>query len=294
MKKYLALLLAGLMIFSLVACGKQEAKTEELAAETTEKVEETPVEEAKEVEEYANKLEAIKATGKLIMGTNAGYPPFEFHKMIDGEDKILGFDIFIAEELAKDLGVELEIQDIEFSAVLAGMETGLVDVGIAGITKTAEREKSMDFSDIYYTSQYTTLVKAGDEGKYCSPEKMTEAKARVGVQTATVQEALAETIEGIEIISIAKTPDLVSQLKSGYIDAMLTEQSVADLYAAQNEDLASDQEPEFEKSGLGAAIAVQKGQVELVEEINKTIKRLQDEGLMEEFYQKALEIAAQE
>lgn len=173
------------------------------------------------------------------------------------------------------------------------MDTGIVDVGIEGINKTAEREQTMDFSDVYFESTYTVLVKDEDIGMFNTPAKLTEAGARVGVQTATVQEGMAQEIEGIEIVSIAKTPDLVSQLKSGYIDAILTENTVADMYSAENEDLASDPDGKFE-GDAGACIAVPKGESELLAEINKTIQKLKDEGKLEDFYQQGIEQAISE
>ena len=285
MKKYLALLLVGIMVFSLVACNNNTAANEPKEGNTpAENVAETTEESG------ANKLAMIKESGKLVMGTNANYPPFEFHKQVDGKDQILGFDILLAQEIAKDLGVEVEIQDMEFSAVLAAMDTGIIDVGIAGINRTEEREKTMDFSDVYFESSYTVLVKKDDLGKFNEPEKLTAENARIGVQTATVQEGMANDIEGVEVISIAKTPDLVSQLKSGYIDAILTENTVADMYAAENEDLVSDPDGKF-VGEAGAVIAVPKGQGELLAEINKTIQKLKAEGKLDEFYQQGIDIA---
>lgn len=285
MKKYLALLLVGIMVFSLVACNNNTAANEPKEGNTpAENVAETTEESG------ANKLAMIKESGKLVMGTNANYPPFEFHKQVDGKDQILGFDILLAQEIAKDLGVELEIQDMEFSAVLAAMDTGIIDVGIAGINRTEEREKTMDFSDVYFESSYTVLVKKDDLGKFNEPEKLTAENARIGVQTATVQEGMANDIEGVEVISIAKTPDLVSQLKSGYIDAILTENTVADMYAAENEDLVSDPDGKF-VGEAGAVISVPKGQGELLAEINKTIQKLKAEGKLDEFYQQGIDLA---
>lgn len=145
----------------------------------------------------------------------------------------------------------------------------------------------MDFSDVYYESIYTVLVLDEDLGKYNTPEKMSEAGITVGVQTATVQENIANEIENINIVSLAKTPDLVLQLKSGLIDAILTENTVADLYELENEELASDPDGDFEGES-GASIAVKKGDQELLEVINKVINNLKEEGKIDQFYEEAL------
>ncbi len=275
MKKLIAILLTLTLLITLSACGNTGTSTQP---------------ETKPVETTAkNKLEQIKESGKLIMGTNANYPPFEFHTMVDGKDTIAGFDIEIAKEIAKDMGVELEIQDIEFSAVLAGVETGLIDVGIAGINPTPARDEVMDFSDIYFESYYTVLVKKENIGKYTTQESL--EGTTIGVQTATVQEELANAVKDATIVSLPKTPDLVLQLKSGMIDAIITENTVADTYAAENEDLGAEPDLEFEGASGGAAVAFKDGEVEMKEQINSTLKRLIDSGQIEKFYQEAIELA---
>lgn len=126
MKKILAIGLVFLL--ALVGCNNETQSIENQEAETQV-----------EVSENSQTLQKIKNSGQLIMGTNANYPPFEFHKVVDGEDKILGFDISIANEIADELGVELVIEDMDFSAVLQGVQSGIIDVGIAGINNTPER-----------------------------------------------------------------------------------------------------------------------------------------------------------
>ena len=84
-------------------------------------------------------LEKIKASGKIILGTSADYPPYEFQALIDGKDTIVGFDIELAKEIAKDLGVELEIKDMSFDGLLAALASGNVDMVISGMTPTEYR-----------------------------------------------------------------------------------------------------------------------------------------------------------
>ena len=145
MKKLLSIIITGIMALSLMTgC----TGTQEQAAEPQ------------------NKLEAVKAAGKLIVGTSADYPPYEFHMVVDGVDTIVGFDIEIAKELAKGLGVELEIKDMAFDAVLAGVGTGMIDLGVAGINPTPEREDAMDFSDVYYKASHTIVVKSENVSQY--------------------------------------------------------------------------------------------------------------------------------
>ncbi|MBR5866998.1 MAG: transporter substrate-binding domain-containing protein, partial [Spirochaetaceae bacterium] len=103
-------------------------------------------------------MEKIKANGKIILGTSADYPPYEFHALIDGKDTIVGFDISIAEEIAKDLGVQLEIKDMNFDGLLAALVSGNVDFVISGMTPTEERKQNVDFSDIYYEAVHGAVI----------------------------------------------------------------------------------------------------------------------------------------
>ena len=90
------------------------------------------------------KIKQIQAAGKIVLGTSADYPPYEFHETINGVDTIVGFDIEIAKVIAKELGVELEIKDMSFDGLLAALQSGTVDMVIAGMSATPERQKSVD------------------------------------------------------------------------------------------------------------------------------------------------------
>ncbi len=284
MKKLLTIIIGLVLVFGLVACNN-ETKNESTDT-TTEENTNTNTETSQK-----NKLDQIKESGQFVIGLNANYPPFEFHQIVDGQDEILGFDILFAEEIAKELGAELVIEDMEFSAVLTSIETGIVDAGISNITATEERAEIMDFSQQYFETKYVSLVNAQDAGLYNTPEKISEANVRVGVQTGTVQENIANEIEGATVVSLAKTPDLILQLKSGLVDVLILENVVADLYAVENEDLHSDTDAEFE-SAAGASVAVRKGEEELLEVINTVIDRLKEEGKIEEMYEQSLEQAS--
>ena len=84
-------------------------------------------------EEPMSALEAVKAKGKIVMGTSADYPPYEFHKEIDGVDTYVGFDIAIAQKIADDLGVELEVIDMKFDGLLAALTASKIDFIAAGM-----------------------------------------------------------------------------------------------------------------------------------------------------------------
>lgn len=167
---------------------------------------------SKDGKETASVLEAIKQKGKLVVGTSADYPPYEFHKEVDGKDQIVGFDISIAKSLAEDLGVELQINDMDFDGLLIALQAGKVDMVFAGMTPTDERKENADFSDIYYTAQHGVIVRKGEEGKIKSIDDLKDKK--IGVQKGSIQERLAnEKIPDAQKKALGKVTDLVLDLK---------------------------------------------------------------------------------
>ena len=282
MKKLLSLMLVLALVLSLAACGTTEQKPAE-----TKPAEGTPTETT-----VKNKLESVKESGKLIVGTSADYPPYEFHALIDGKDTIVGFDIEFAKAIGEALGVEVEIQDMDFTAVLTGVETGLIDVGIAAINPDPVRDETMDFSDIYFKSTYTVLINKNSVEDYKSLEDLNGKM--IGAQLGTVQEEMANSqIQDAQVVALAKITDLVLQLKTGLIDAIVVEVPVADSYAKQNDDIVTVPEIDFSDSGMegGSVVVAANGETELLAEINKVIADLQAQGKFEEWYTEAVELA---
>lgn len=102
LKRMMAVLAIGTLAIGVMGCGAKGEGTKEASATSAQGI----------------TLESIKSKGKLVVGTSADYPPYEFHKEIDGKDQIVGFDISVAKEIAKDLGVELEVKDMDFDGLL--------------------------------------------------------------------------------------------------------------------------------------------------------------------------------
>lgn len=228
-------------------------------------------------------LERVKKNGTLVLGTSADYAPYEFHKKVNGEDKIVGFDIMIAEEIAKDLGVKLEIKDMKFDGLLGALKSNKVDMVLAGMNPTPPRAKEVDFSKVYYTAKQAIMVRTEDKDKYKS---LANLKGKtVGVQMASLQEELAkDQIEGAQIKSLGKITDLALELKGKKIDALVVELPVAQSYEDKNKDLAvSSMQFSKETSEKGSAVAFKKGNAEFVDAINKTLSRLMSEDKISEF-----------
>ena len=227
-------------------------------------------------------LEAIKSKGKLVIGTSADYPPYEFHKEIDGKDQIVGFDIEIAKQFAKDLGVELEIKDMAFDGLLVALQADKVDMVFAGMTPTDERKQNADFSDIYYTATHRFILRSGDETAITSMDDLKGKK--IGVQKGSIQEGIAQdNFDAANIKSLDKVTDLVLDLKNNKVDAVLAELPVAEINVQKNTGIAIADKLEVKDPDGGCAIAMKKNSTELQAEINKTIKKLKDENKIEQF-----------
>src|SRR5699024_8006106 len=130
-----------------------------------------------------------KSEGKIVLGTAGDYPPYEFHKMIDGEDQIVGFDIEIAKLIAEELEVQLEIVDMKFEGLLPALVTDDVDMVIAGMVADEKRAETVDFSIPYYEADQRMIVRTEDQDVYLGPEEL--AGEKVGAQKSTIQEEIA-------------------------------------------------------------------------------------------------------
>jgi len=240
----------------------------------------------------SNKLTEIQDSGKLVLGTSADYPPYEFYAEIDGELQIVGFDIEIAKEIAKDMGVELEIVDMQFDGLLAALVADNIDIIVAGMAATEERKESVDFSTSYYEAEQTMLVREEDYGKFASISDLEDH--RIGVQMATVQEGIAheQVSNAKEIKSLGKISDLVLELNYGNIDAIILVDTVAMAYAQNNENLALSQVSFGKEDGVAAAIA--KGNEEFLASVNETLERLISEGSIDQFIEDAVILADQQ
>ena len=277
MKKQKTFVLVAIMLvvtLLLTACGGQTA----------------PAEEPSNGEAAAgDKIEAIQSAGKIVLGTSADYPPYEFIVEVDGNMEVVGFDIEIAREIANDLGVELEIRDMDFDGLLAALVAGNIDFIVAGMVPTEERKESVDFSIPYYSAEQRFLVRAEDAAELNTIESLTGK--RIGAQISTVQEEIAkEQIQDpAELRFLSRINDIVMDLKSDRIDGIVLVGPVADSYAKadpqlQLSDISFGQED-------GVAIAIAKGNDDLTASINASLERMMEADLINQFIAEATALA---
>ena len=270
MKKIIATAVLGIMTMGLAGCGSSNDKNS--ASKT-------------------DLLEKIQKNGKLVVGMSADYAPYEFHYIDEnGKDVIGGFDVDIANEIANKIGVNLVIQEMDFDALVSALPAGKVDLVISGMNPTEERAKVVDFSDIYYNSQHGILVRTEDADKYKTFADLEGAK--VGAQLGSTQEQIAKAeIPNADLQLLANVNNLILELKSGKVDAIVIEKPVAEMAVKNNPDLAVGK-PTYEEQTGGNAVGIAKNNPQLLAKVNEVITELNESGKMDEYIAKANELAA--
>lgn len=279
-KKVLAITMAALMAASLTACGGGAKETTAAATTAEEKAEDTTAAERKdETSAEAAETEAAKeaAGGKLVMATNAEFPPYEYH---DG-DAIVGIDAEIAKAIADELGMELEIEDIAFDSIIPEIVSGKADMGLAGMTVTEDRMQSVDFSDTYAKASQKIIVT--EDSEIASPDDL--KGVIVGVQLGTTGDIYVSDLEadGTTVERYSKGFEAVQALSQGKIDAVVIDGEPAKTFVAETEGLKILEESFTDEE---YAIAVKKGNTELLEKINGALKTLKDNGTLDEIVAK--------
>ena len=251
MKKLFALILTAAMLLTLAACGSKGAS-----------------------------LKKIQKAGKLVIATSPDFPPFE---SLDGSGKVTGIEIDILEEVCAQLGVSLEIQQMDFDSVLPGVQAGKYDMGVSGITVTEKRQKNVLFTDAYCLAAQAIVVK---EGSPISSKADLEGKT-VAVQTGTTAESFCMD-NGYTVSAYAANNDAQSALLQGKADAWviddLTAADMVKVYNAQGGDQlvilgeAMTTEP--------YAFAMAFGSEDTIEAINGILKTMEDSGAIAAIFDK--------
>ena len=257
-KKIGALLLALLFVFAFTGCGK-------------------------------------KADNKLVMATNAAFPPYEYK---EGES-FMGIDVEIAGKIAEKLGMELEIMDVEFGSIVGGVKTGKFDMGMAGMTVTDERLESVNFTTSYATAVQVVIVKADsgytsfeefytgfdDEG---NPVDVIDG-IKIGVQQDTTGDIYASDdpenwgFKDENVIRYKTGNDAVQALVAGKVTAVIIDSEPAKSYVASNEGLTILDGAYADEN---YAICIAKENTELLDKVNKALEELIADGTVASIVEK--------
>jgi len=231
------------------------------------------------------KIEKIKQAGILVIGTSADYPPYEFRLLPDLKDDFVGIDIDIAEAIADDLNVKLEIKNFDFHKLFNELTTGNIDLILAGLAPSQDRRKIVDFSIPYYQAIQNMLIRAEDKDKIMLLEDL--RGKTVGTQTGSIQEDMARTmIIGANFITMPTIQNLIDALTAKKLEAVILEKPVADAYVFKNSTLMN-LECNSDRTPLGSAVAVKKGNADLLARVNQVLEKLISENKINQFVQDA-------
>jgi len=207
----------------------------------------------------------IKEKKKIVVATESEFAPFEFKSLVNGKDTLVGADIELAKAIGEKLGVKVEFSVMSFDNVLANVQSGKADIAIAGISVTDERKKVYDFSDSYYTSENVVIVKKDKVNDYIAKKQIPKAS----------------------VVSLASNGEMINELKSGQLQAVVLEKAIAEGYIAQNDDLTLANF-NLKSDGTDAyAVATRKGSDDLLKEINAVIKETKDSGKFDQWLKEA-------
>lgn len=266
MKKMIAMLLALVMALSLMACGSTNTNNGG--------------------NDNANTGDEAQPEAKttLVVGVSADYAPFEFMYPDAGGNMVYGgIDISVAQYVADEMGLTMQVENMSFDNLLASLDKGDFDIVLSAMEATPERLENADFSDPYYTDvPPAILVKADKADQY---KTLADFSGKyVGAQTATTKLDMVNDMEGVTPVPLSSVLELVNELVYDKVDAILVDGGVAQQYADANPDLVIAEA----SSELGEAapycIAVAKGDPKgLLDGINAAIAKMTAENKIETF-----------
>ncbi|MFD1484784.1 ABC transporter substrate-binding protein/permease [Lacticaseibacillus baoqingensis] len=231
-------------------------------------------------------LAKVKAKGTLVMGNSPNYPPYEFTVNENGKEKIVGMDIELGQQIAKDLGVKLVIKKMSFDSLLVALETGKVDMILSGFSPTATRKQHVDFSNNYYVSKQYIILNKTERGYYKNRRSFTGK--RVGaVLGSTAANLVKQQMPGAKLVTMENASDLVLALKAHKIDGIVKDSASAIAYAQSDATLAAiDGKFSVSSAEAGNAIALPKGADSLRLAVNQSIAKVQQKDLFNKVYLK--------
>lgn len=279
MKKYLALILAVLMIGSVFAgCGSSQTTDDTDYSTMT-------------IDELKPLIKTI-TEGKLTMVTSPDMAPYEFYALDEaGNPTLAGFDIAMGQYIADFIGLELEVVPMDFDGTIAEIGSKKADIGMAGYSPDPEREKAMSFSDIYYMGSQSFVTTQKNASKFTSLEDANKAEYKIGAQIGSIQAKLAhENAPDADIIELAKLTDIIAEVISGKLDGAFVETLPAEAYALNYPDLAIVLDVPYDAAGN--VVGVNKDNAPLLAAVNLAIKAAQDDGSLAQFITEANELAS--
>ena len=280
MKKIVSAVMVGAMALSLAACGGNAASSAPAASSAAAA---STADSA-----AASEIKTVNP-GTLTVAPSPAFAPYEFYHIDEnGDAQLSGFDVTLAGVIADKLGLELNIIPMDFDGILMELQSGNVDLGMAGFSPEPERAEVLDFSDIYYLGGQSFCVTKANLDTYKDYADF-DGKS-VGAQTGSIQMGLAEkNTPNANIVGLSKVTDVINELLTGKLDGAFIETAVAECYAKNYPDLAIAWEVPYDSEG--SAIALQKGNDALLAAVNGVIAEVLEDGTMDQLIADANELA---
>ena len=297
LKKYMAAAATAMLALSLAACGGKAEETEAAttaaattAAATQAEADTSAAETAAEGEK--SRLDEILEAGVITMATSPDFAPYEFEDISSGKTEYAGADIELGKYIAEKLGVELEIEAMDFNACQGAVSTGSVDMSISGFAYTEERAQNVGLSDGY------NKTPDGGQGIIILKERADELSTAeafdgkiVAVQNASLQQQLRnEQLSNSTEEVVTNLNDGIMMLITGKIDGLCSDLKVGQQYCTNYPDLTMS-DFMFEYESDGTRVLVPKGEDELLSAINEIIAEVNESGIYQEWYDESLELA---
>lgn len=277
MKKIIAMLLTAAISVSLIACGSS-AGSGSSAPQDAAAAEGTASAEGAESEALAD--------GKLIVGTNAEFPPFEY---LGDNGEPDGFDMALIKAIGEKLGVEVEIQNMEFGSLITSIGSK-IDIAVAGMTVTEERKNAVDFSDSYYDAVQFVILPADST----IAESKDLLGKTIGCQLGTTGEYLIDDLiagDGTtQKKSYNKAVDAVNDLLNGRLDCVIIDKNPAMVFQSNYPDqLKLTEGAAFGFEAEQYAIAMPKGDTALAEKINAALAEIRTDGTFDKLVEQYIQ-----
>ena len=279
MKKFLSMVLALALALSLAACGgtgNNGGNTTGNGGNANTSADTNTSADADTGDDAGEAGFTTVEEGKLIMSTNAAFPPYE---MTTDDGGFEGIDVEIATAIAEKLGLELQIDDMDFTAALEAVQAGMSDMAMAGITVNEERLAVMDFSDTYATGVQVVIVK---EGSDVTLDNLGEQL--IGVQNGTTGwQFCSDDFGDDHVAAFDNGITAVQALVNDQVDCVVIDQGPAEVFVSENPGLTI---LETEYAIEDYAIGVNKGNTALLDAINGALAELQEDGTIQSIIDK--------
>lgn len=236
-------------------------------------------------------LSKIKEKKTIVLGTSADDAPFEFPIVQNGKNKIVGYDIMVAQKIAKSIGVKLETENIAFPSLISELKTKKVDFVLAGMVANKQRKKVVAFSKPYHYPKFTVLVRKGEKSKYTTISSF--KNANIGAQQSSVPETLAkQQLKNSSLVIESSLNTLTTELQNGELDGVAIGKDSADMYVKKfpNKYAISKVRLKASSDVSAVSVAVRKSDKALLKQINKEINKLSKNGQLNKMYKKAQNI----